>query len=180
MEGRGVERWLALSTLPAIVESVKVQTHFVTSAADPAQFPAPSAPEIAFLGRSNVGKSSLINALVNDKIAKTSNTPGRRRPSISSNCAGSASRIPSSFSSICLVTDTRGCPKQSPPCGRSSSIPTWRRGLRWCFAFRSWTSQFHRSNLTSSFMSGCAITTVLTLSWRRRLTGFRTMCCASR
>ena len=56
---------------------MKVQTRFVTSAADPTQFPAPSAPEIAFLGRSNVGKSSLINALVNDKIAKTSNTPGR-------------------------------------------------------------------------------------------------------
>jgi len=52
-------------------------TRFVISAADPKQFPAPSAPEIAFLGRSNVGKSSLINALVGDKIAKTSNTPGR-------------------------------------------------------------------------------------------------------
>jgi GTP-binding protein len=34
-------------------------------------------PEIAFLGRSNVGKSSLINSLVGNKIAKTSNTPGR-------------------------------------------------------------------------------------------------------
>ena len=56
---------------------MKVLTRFVTSAADPVQFPAPSAPEIAFLGRSNVGKSSLINALVGDKIAKTSNTPGR-------------------------------------------------------------------------------------------------------
>ncbi len=56
---------------------MKVQTRFVTSAAAPTQFPAPSAPEIAFLGRSNVGKSSLINALVGDKIAKTSNTPGR-------------------------------------------------------------------------------------------------------
>jgi len=56
---------------------MKVVTRFVISAADPKQFPAPSAPEIAFLGRSNVGKSSLINALVGDKIAKTSNTPGR-------------------------------------------------------------------------------------------------------
>lgn len=52
-------------------------TRFVTSAADPRQFPPPSAPEIAFLGRSNVGKSSLINSLVASKIAKTSNTPGR-------------------------------------------------------------------------------------------------------
>ena len=56
---------------------MKVVTHFVTSAADPSQFPAPSAPEIAFLGRSNVGKSSLINSLVENKVAKTSNTPGR-------------------------------------------------------------------------------------------------------
>jgi GTP-binding protein len=56
---------------------MKVLTRFVTSAAAPHQFPAPSAPEIAFLGRSNVGKSSLINSLVAHKIAKTSNTPGR-------------------------------------------------------------------------------------------------------
>jgi len=56
---------------------MKVLTRFVTSAADPKQFPAPSAREIAFLGRSNVGKSSLINSLVADKVAKTSNTPGR-------------------------------------------------------------------------------------------------------
>ena len=56
---------------------MKVLAQFVTSAADPQHFPAPSAPEIAFLGRSNVGKSSLINALVGAKVAKTSNTPGR-------------------------------------------------------------------------------------------------------
>lgn len=52
-------------------------TRFVISAADPRQFPPPGAPEVAFLGRSNVGKSSLINSLVGSKIAKTSNTPGR-------------------------------------------------------------------------------------------------------
>ena len=56
---------------------MKVLTRFVTAAADPRQFPPPGAPEIAFLGRSNVGKSSLINSLVGSKIAKTSNTPGR-------------------------------------------------------------------------------------------------------
>ena len=56
---------------------MKVLTRFVTSAADPRQFPPASAPEIAFVGRSNVGKSSLINSLVGNKIAKTSNTPGR-------------------------------------------------------------------------------------------------------
>lgn len=56
---------------------MKVLTRLITSAADPRQFPPPGAPEIAFVGRSNVGKSSLINALVGSKIAKTSNTPGR-------------------------------------------------------------------------------------------------------
>src|SRR5271166_3117076 len=56
---------------------MKVLTRFVTAAVDPKQFPPPGAPEIAFVGRSNVGKSSLINSLVGNKVAKTSNTPGR-------------------------------------------------------------------------------------------------------
>jgi len=53
---------------------------FVTSAAQPAQFPPPTLPEIAFAGRSNVGKSSLINALAGvSTLARTSRTPGRTR-----------------------------------------------------------------------------------------------------
>jgi GTP-binding protein len=56
---------------------MKVLTRFVISAVEPRQFPPAGAPEIAFIGRSNVGKSSLINMLVGSKIAKTSNTPGR-------------------------------------------------------------------------------------------------------
>jgi GTP-binding protein len=58
---------------------MKVFTRFMLSAADEAHFPKPEIPEIAFLGRSNVGKSSLINSLVGSKIAKTSSTPGRTR-----------------------------------------------------------------------------------------------------
>lgn len=44
---------------------------------DAAQFPTPGVPEVAFLGRSNVGKSSLLNSLVGTTIARVSNTPGR-------------------------------------------------------------------------------------------------------
>ena len=51
---------------------------FVTSAAEPFQYPPAKFPEVAFAGRSNVGKSSLINTLVNRKhLVKTGSTPGR-------------------------------------------------------------------------------------------------------
>jgi GTP-binding protein len=52
---------------------------FMASATDAAQFPTPALPEVAFLGRSNVGKSSVINTLVDAKLARTSSTPGRTR-----------------------------------------------------------------------------------------------------
>ncbi len=53
------------------------EAQFVTSSADAAKAPAVTVPEYAFIGRSNVGKSSLINALCRHKIAKTSQTPGK-------------------------------------------------------------------------------------------------------
>lgn len=55
-------------------------TAFLGSASRPEEFPAGEGNEIAFLGRSNVGKSSLINALARKKgLAYTSSTPGRTR-----------------------------------------------------------------------------------------------------
>lgn len=51
---------------------------YIISSPDHTKSPAPDRPEYAFIGRSNVGKSSLINMLVgNDKLAKTSSTPGK-------------------------------------------------------------------------------------------------------
>lgn len=55
-----------------------LSAEFVLSAKEPAHYPPAVLPEVAFAGRSNVGKSSLINTLLNRKgLARTSNTPGR-------------------------------------------------------------------------------------------------------
>lgn len=54
------------------------QSRFITSAVKRDQYPEDELPEIAMVGRSNVGKSSLINMLINRKgLAKTSSTPGK-------------------------------------------------------------------------------------------------------
>lgn len=57
-----------------------VESFYVKSAVEPADYPASAYPEFAFAGRSNVGKSSLINLLTNHHgLAKTSGTPGKTR-----------------------------------------------------------------------------------------------------
>ncbi len=55
-----------------------ISAEFVLSAKEPRHYPPAGLPEVAFVGRSNVGKSSLINTLLNRKrLARTSTTPGR-------------------------------------------------------------------------------------------------------
>lgn len=67
----------------AIADAVKLfaqSCDFVWGTGDATSLPPPKLPEIAFVGRSNVGKSSLINALTNRKtLARVSHTPGRTR-----------------------------------------------------------------------------------------------------
>jgi GTP-binding protein len=58
---------------------LKVVAEFVTSAAGAEGLPKDGLPELAMVGRSNVGKSSLINALVRKKLARTSAAPGKTR-----------------------------------------------------------------------------------------------------
>lgn len=56
------------------------QSEFIISAAGRGQYPKEDVPEIAFVGRSNVGKSSIINALTNRRsLAKVGNTPGKTK-----------------------------------------------------------------------------------------------------
>jgi GTP-binding protein len=56
-----------------------LEARFVTSAADASGIPADGVPHIALVGRSNVGKSTLINALARSRIARTSAAPGKTR-----------------------------------------------------------------------------------------------------
>lgn len=60
------------------IDLFKKSCEFVAGASHLGALPPPSLPEVAFIGRSNVGKSSLINAVTGRKsLARTSNTPGR-------------------------------------------------------------------------------------------------------
>ena len=58
---------------------MKISAAFVTSAASAADFPGDGLSEVALVGRSNVGKSSLINALTRRRVARTSAAPGKTR-----------------------------------------------------------------------------------------------------
>jgi GTP-binding protein len=58
---------------------LQISAEFVTSAAGTGDFPRDRLPEVALVGRSNVGKSSLLNALVRRPVARTSAAPGKTR-----------------------------------------------------------------------------------------------------
>jgi GTP-binding protein len=58
---------------------VKISAEFVTSVVDASAIPGRQIPEVAMVGRSNVGKSSLINALMRQRLARTSAAPGKTR-----------------------------------------------------------------------------------------------------
>jgi GTP-binding protein len=62
-----------------VPNAVRIDATFVTSAAGPEGFPREGTPELAIVGRSNVGKSSLINALTGLRLARISVTPGKTR-----------------------------------------------------------------------------------------------------
>src|SRR5207253_3086577 len=69
---------------PELIEAGRLlfarDCRFIAGAAEAEGLPPEGLPEIAFLGRSNVGKSSLVNALTGRRmLARTSNTPGRTR-----------------------------------------------------------------------------------------------------
>jgi GTP-binding protein len=68
-----------LNEAAAVAAAVCMRAEFVTSAIDAAGFPRERLPELAMVGRSNVGKSSLINALVRQTVARTSAAPGKTR-----------------------------------------------------------------------------------------------------
>ena len=87
-----------------------INTEYLASAVRPDQYPDGNRPEIAFLGRSNVGKSSLINSLCNRKgLAKVSGAPGKTRTiNFYGNARTAILSADPFFSSICRDTALPG------------------------------------------------------------------------
>jgi hypothetical protein len=130
---------------------------FLLSATDVAHFPTEAktfgAPEIAFLGRSNVGKSSLINALLGSKQAHTSSTPGRTRAinffALHEGVGDKKKQRPDAH--IRRPAGLRLREDLQVDLGRvaeASSSPTSPSARRWRWGSASWTPTSHRRPAT--------------------------------
>ena len=137
------------------------QPNFVTSAASASDFPRDGLPEVALVGRSNVGKSSLINALVRQRVARTSAAPGKTRlANIYRVARGGVARRSTWW--ICRATATRAAVDRlgaTEPAfgerGRTSAIVGRRssaRRPRCC----SWTRGIPGWRATARPGSGCS------------------------
>ena len=91
---------------------MRVLPQFLLSATDVSHFPPADLPEVAFLGRSNVGKSSVINSLLGVKIAKTSSTPGRTQAINFFEVRFAGKPQPEMIFADCPATATRAMPRE--------------------------------------------------------------------
>jgi GTP-binding protein len=108
-----------------------VRAEFVVSAAGPEMFPRDGLAEIAFLGRSNVGKSSLINSLTGRKgLAFTSSTPGRTQTI-------NFYRIHDSYpiGAPCFLVDLPGYGYAHAPV---EQVRQWKKGIEYYLQKREW------------------------------------------
>jgi GTP-binding protein len=99
---------------------VNIEASFVISAASAPDLPRDGLPEIAFVGRSNVGKSSLINALVRQRVARTSAAPGKTR-------LANVYRVVRGGGAPFYLLDLPGYGYARAPKGRGSATPTEAR-----------------------------------------------------
>ena len=99
---------------------------YIISSPDYTKCPVPDKPEYAFIGRSNVGKSSLINMLCNsEKLAKTSSSPGKTQMLNHFEITSSLSPKEKNEEKAAPVKATKAMASYTPPVGGDTSKKTW-------------------------------------------------------